>query len=177
MRSYEEAWAIAQEVQARAQEKKLNMVVDGISDTSPDEMIERARSFIDRGYTARAVYTDIPTEEAMTRAAKRAQNAKDASDRRHIPEVIMRSVHRDVAATVPNMVRRLREESIPLDLEVYDNDQGQDETGEFRPPLRFFHYVDGVETDETAYIWRAFTNKAHEEIIVPRKLPTRTRTI
>ena len=166
MRVYEEAWAISQEIQARAQEKNLNMVVDGISNTSPDEMIERARSFIDRGYKARAVYTDIPTEEAMTRAAKRAQNAKDASDRRHIPEIIMRSVHRDVSATVPNMVRRLREEGINLEVEVYDNHQGKDEQGNFRPPLRFFHYADGVETVENAELWRAFTNKAHEEIIV-----------
>ena len=166
MRVYAEAWAIAQEIQARAQERKLNMVVDGISNTSPDEMIERARSFIDRGYKARAVYTDIPTEEAMTRAAKRAQNAKDESDRRHIPEIIMRSVHRDVSSTVPNMVRRLAEEGFTLDVEVYDNDQGKDEEGNFRPPLRFFSYVDGVETVENADLWRAFTNKAHEEIIV-----------
>ena len=49
MRVYEEAWAIAQEIQARAQEKKLNMIVDGISDTSPEEMVGRVQELPGRG--------------------------------------------------------------------------------------------------------------------------------
>jgi len=165
MRVYQEAWDLAQEIQARAQEQKLNIVVDGISDTSPEEMIARVQSFTDKGYKARASYVDIPTEEALKRAADRAKNATSASDRRHIPEVIMRSVHRDVAATVPNMVRRLREENIDMEIEVWDNDQGKDEQGNFRPPLRFFHYANGVETVEDAALWDRFQRKASERIL------------
>jgi hypothetical protein len=129
MHVYREAWAIAQEIQARAMERKLNIVVDGISNTSPEEMGQRARAFTSRGYKARAVYVDIPTEEALKRAANRAINAKDDSDRRMIPEVIMRSVHRDVAATVPSLPGYLDDHQVPLDVEVWDNDQGKDENG------------------------------------------------
>lgn len=141
MHVYQEAWAISQEIQARAAEKKINMIVDGISNTSPEEMMERARSFTDRGYTAKAIYVDIPTEEALRRAASRAQNATSDSDKRHIPEPIMRAVHRDVAATVPNLLRRLASENVPLEVEVWDNDQGKDDAGHFNPPKRFMHYV------------------------------------
>ena len=165
---YEEAWLIAQEIQARAQERKLNMVVDGISDTSPDEMIQRAQSFFDNGYTGKAIYVDIPTEEAMRRAENRARNAKDDSDKRHIPEVIMRAVHRDVSATVPNMLRRLAEDNIPLEVEVWDNDQGKDEQGSFRPPKRHMHYVPGTgENVEDEFLWGRFKGKAQEEIKLP----------
>lgn len=178
MRVYEEAWAISQEIQARAQEKKLNLVVDGISNTSPEEMIERARTFIDQGYTAKAIYVDIPTEEALRRAAERARKAKSDADRRHIPEIILRSVHRDVAATVPNMVRRLREENIPLEVEVWDNDQGQTVEAGFLPPVRFFYYKDGEEQVEDKALWDNFVNKAHETILgvdAPAKEPKKQR--
>lgn len=165
MAVYQEAWSIAQEIQARAQEQKLNMVVDGISNTSPDEMIERARSFLDRGYTAKAIYVDIPTEEALSRAAHRARTATSDADRRHIPEIIMRSVHRDVASTVPNMLRRLQQDGIPLDVEVWDNNQGKDEQGGFRPPKKFLTFEGGVETVDDPELWAKFQNKAYEKIL------------
>ena len=77
----------------------------------------------------------------------------------------MRSVHRDVSATVPNLIRRSQEDDVPLDVEVWDNHQGQDEQGNFRPPLRHFVYEDGVETVENADYWREFQDKAHETIL------------
>lgn len=165
MHVYREAWAIAQEIQARAMEKKLNIVVDGISDTSPEEMGQRAKAFTDRGYAARAVYVDIPTEEALSRAANRAVNAKDDSDRRMIPEVIMRAVHRDVAATVPSLPGYLEDHKIPLQLEVWDNHQGKDEMGEFRPPKQFFSYHPdtGREVPDQD-LWDRFVGKGHESI-------------
>lgn len=161
---YQEAWEIAQEIQARAQERKLNMVVDGISNTSPDEMLARARSFFDRGYSAKAIYVDIPTDEALRRAAERARKAENPSDRRHIPEVIMRAVHRDVSATVPNLVKQIQAEGLDMEVEVWDNDQGQDADGSFRPPLRFFRFVDGEEIVEDQALWDRFVGKASETI-------------
>jgi Zeta toxin len=166
MHTYQEAWAIAQEIQARAQEKQLNITVDGISNTSPDEMIERARSFTSRGYKAKAVYVDIPTEEALRRAANRAENAKDDSDRRMIPEVIMRSVHRDVAATVPSLLTVLQHrEDVPLDLEVWNNDQGKDADGNFRPPAQFVDFKDGQMQVLDQGLWQDFVAKGHESIL------------
>jgi hypothetical protein len=133
---YEEAWDIAQEIQRRAQEKKLHMVVDGISNTSPEEFLARVKSFTDSGYVnPRVVYVDIPTDEALKRAANRARKAKKPSDRRFIPEVIMRAVHRDVAATIPEVLRRAPEYG--LTAEVWDNNQGWNEAaGKGVPPKR-----------------------------------------
>jgi hypothetical protein len=168
MHVYQEAWAIAQEVQARAQERKLNIVVDGISNTSPEEMGQRAKSFTDRGYTTRAVYVDIPTEEAMKRAANRAINAKAESDRRMIPEIVMRSVHRDVGATVPSLPGYLREHGVPLDVEVWDNNQGKDDvTGQFRPPKQMFSFshADGSEQVLDQGLWDSFRRKGSETIL------------
>lgn len=165
MHVYREAWAIAQEIQARAMDRKLNVVVDGISNTSPEEMGQRARAFTSRGYAARAVYVDIPTEEAMKRAMNRAVNAKEDSDRRMIPEIIMRSVHRDVAATVPSLPGYLDDHQIPLKLEVWDNDQGKDEHGGFRPPKPFFSYEGGQRQVLDQALWDRFTQKGHETIL------------
>lgn len=163
---YEEAWEIAQEVQARAAERKINMIVDGISNTDPEEMLERVSFFADQGYAARAVYVDIPTEEALKRANMRMQNATDDSDKRFIPEVIMRSVHRDVAATVPALIERLKSEGVVLDLEIWDNDQGKDDDGNWRPPARFIHYdpVTGEVVIDDESLWERFQKKAEEKL-------------
>jgi hypothetical protein len=166
MHVYQEAWAISQEIQARAMERKLNIVVDGISDTSPDEMGERARAFTARGYKAKAVYVDIPTDEAMKRAANRAINAKEDSDRRMIPEIIMRSVHRDVASTVPALFGYLDEHDIPLDVEVWDNNAGKDSvTGQFLPPRQVLTFVDGKKEIIDQELWDAFVAKGYESIL------------
>lgn len=130
---YQEAWDIAQEVQRRGQERKINMVVDGIADTSPDEIIARAQSFADAGYkNVDLAYVDVSTEEAMKRAKARAENPKaKISDRRYIPEVIMRSVHRDVAATIDEVFKRLNngevDIGVPFKVEVYNNEDFVDE--------------------------------------------------
>lgn len=120
LRVYEEAWDVAQELQARAQEAKLNVIVDGISDTSPDEMLGRVKSFTDQGYSAHGFYVSIPTEVATERAWNRAINAEDVADRRFIPKVIMRSVHRDVSATIPGVLEGAKDLNFSVD--VYDND-------------------------------------------------------
>jgi hypothetical protein len=117
---YEEAWDIAQEVQRRAQERKMNVIVDGISDTSPEEMLGRVDSFTDSGYSAHAVYVSIPTETANQRGYDRAINATDEAARRFIPQVIMRAVHRDVSATLPGVLEGAPKRGLTVD--VYDND-------------------------------------------------------
>lgn len=166
MHTYQEAWAVAQEVQARAQEKQLNIVVDGISNTSPDEMMQRARAFTSRGYKAKAVYVNIPTEEALKRAASRAETATDDSDRRMIPEIIMRSVHRDVSATVPSLLTVLQHRTdVPLDLEVWDNNQGKDDTGSFNPPKQFVDFKGGQMQVLDDGLWSDFVAKGHEPIL------------
>jgi len=159
LRVYEEAWDIAQELQARAQEAKLNVVVDGISDTSPDEMLGRVKSFREQGYSAHAFYVSIPTEVATQRAYNRAINAEDAADRRFVPKVIMRAVHRDVSATLPGVLDGAADLNLTVD--IYDNDV---ERG--AEPVHVLTTVDGAPKvlegqDET---WAQILAKGQERI-------------
>lgn len=175
MALYEEAWDIAQEVQRRAQEKKINMIVDGIADTSPDEILGRLQSFADAGYeNLDLAYVDVSTEEAMKRAKARAENPKGKiSDRRYIPEVIMRSVHRDVSATIDELFKRAKDGQInlgvPFNIEVYDNEhftdpeKGDKWTGFTYPKLMAKAGPDGVEVFEPE-AFAATLNKKNETI-------------
>lgn len=163
--AYEEAWDIAQGLQKRAQERKLSMIVDGISDTSADEMVMRLQSFRDAGYgRMRVAYVDIPTEEALSRASHRARNAKVSADRRHIPEVILRSVHRDVASTVPELLGDERLLGLDVSIDVFNNHQGKDADGNFIPPKKFVSYRDGDMEVEDSELWESFLAKGSESI-------------
>ena len=163
---YEEAWDISQELQRRAIERNVNVIVDGISNTSADDMLGRVKLFNAAGYQpAKVVYVTIPTDEAVRRARNRAMNAKDKADRRYIPEAIMRAVHRDVSATVPDVIARAGD--VGLEVEVWDNDQGpvvdaagNPVAGKFNPPKRIF--AGGAVEDEG--LWAEFLAKATEDI-------------
>jgi hypothetical protein len=162
---YEEAWDISQEIQRRAIEMNANVVVDGISDTSPEDMLGRVKLFKDAGYKdAKLVTVSIPTEEAIARADNRARKAKKPSDRRFIPEVIMRSVHRDVSATMPGIIEGAKD--LGLEVEIWDNDQGVAEDGSFNPPKRFFYFDPAADepTVEDEDLYQAFLAKAEEQI-------------
>lgn len=175
---YEEAWVIAQKLQQMAQEQNMNVVVDGITDTSADEVAKRVRSFLDAGYSnPRAVYVDIPTEEALMRSRNRAENASEASDRRYIPEVIMRAVHRDVAATVPGVLQRAPD--LGLTVEVWNNHQGKDEEGNFKGPKRFIEVGQQSYDVEDEALLDEFLGKAFEESIGdrPERLRNRLRDL
>lgn len=182
LRVFEESWAISQVIQRVAQRRKLNVVVDGVSDGHADEMLARVDQFQAAGYSKpRVVYVDIPTEEAMKRAAARAKKAKKPSDRRHIPEPIMRAVHRDVAATIPGVIDGAAQRG--LRVEVWDNDQGQAADGSFNPPRRFVNVDPSNPSDfiEDPQLWQRLREKAEEAIpgvageLPP--LPERVRTL
>ena len=168
LRVFEQAWSIAQVIQRKAQERKLNIVVDGISNGHADEMLARVDSFRAAGYESpRVIYVDIPTEEALSRAADRAKKAKKPSDRRHIPEPIMRAVHRDVAATIPGVINGAAERNMTV--EVWDNHQGKDpETGKWNPPKRFAHYdpqaANPDDFVEDRALWTRLGHKSEEVI-------------
>ena len=73
-----------------------------------------------------------------------------------------------MSATVPNMIERLASDAIPLEVEVWDNNQGKDEHGSFRPPRRFMHYTpDDGPTVEDETLWSEFKDKANETIQLP----------
>ena len=175
LRVYSEAWDIAQELVAAAQAKGLNVVVDGITNTSADAVAKKIQSFKDAGYQNPAIqYISMPTQIAMKGAAARAQKAiaeGNLESQRMIPDVIMRAVHRDVSATIPEVMSRAK--AMGVHVNVFDGNQGKDEmTGQFRLP-KLIASVDPeghvVHQDSAAYA--KVLNKASEKIPGLEKAP------
>ena len=165
LRVYSEAWDIAQEAMKQAQDRGLNVVVDGITDTGADEVAQRVKSFTDKGYVnPRIYYVSVATDEAIKRAQSRAAQGKTAADRRMIPEVIMRAVHRDVSATLPGVMAKAKE--MGAEVHVYDTDQGKDEaTGKFNPAKLVAHAdANGQIHVPDAGGYQAILNKSQEQI-------------
>lgn len=165
LRVYSEAWDIAQEAMRQAQERKLNVVVDGITDTGADEVAQRVKSFTDKGYVnPRIYYVSVPTDTAIQRAKDRAAKGNTPADRRMIPEVIMRAVHRDVSATIPGVMARAKE--MGAEVHVFDTNQGKDQiTGENNPALRVAHAAANgqIHLDNSAG-YQSILNKSQESI-------------
>jgi uncharacterized protein YidB (DUF937 family) len=171
LRVYAEAWDIAQEAMKQAQERGLNVVVDGITDTGAEEVAQRVKSFTDntgregpKYVNPRIIYVSQPTELAIAGAAKRLKKAKTPSDRRMIPEVIMRAVHRDVSATIPGVMANAKE--MGADVQVWDTNQGRDEvTGQKNDPKLVAHASSAGQThlpDSNGY--QRILDKAQEGI-------------
>ena len=172
LRVYSEAWDIAQEVMRQAQNRKLNVVVDGITDTSADEVAYRVKSFTDKGYVnPRIDYVSVPTDTAIARAQSRAAKGSTQADKRMIPEVIMRAVHRDVSATIPAVMARSKEMGVSVN--VYDTDQGKDAvTGQYNPPkLLATANPDGAVSHLDSAGFQSVLHKANETIAGVREDP------
>lgn len=165
LRVYSEAWDIAQEAMRQAQERRLNVVVDGITDTASEEVAKRVQGFLDHGYTnPRINYVSVATDEAIARARSRAAKGSKPADKRMIPEVIMRAVHRDVSATIPGVMARSKE--LGLTVDVYDTDQGKDPTtGQFNlPKLVASADPEGHISHPDSSAFQRIVNKANEKI-------------
>lgn len=165
LRVYKEAWAIAQHAMADAQKKGLNVVVDGITDTSAEEVKARVKSFTDAGYVKPEIhYVSIPTDVAIQRAKDRAANGKTPSDRRMIPDVIMRAVHRDVSSTIPGVMASAKE--MGATVHVHDNNQPRDPiTGQGRlPQLVARARPNGQVEHQDAAAFQHIINKSQETI-------------
>jgi hypothetical protein len=76
----------------------------------------------------------------------------------------MRSVHRDVSATMPGIIEGAKD--LGLEVEIWDNDQGVAEDGSFNPPKRFFYFDPAADepTVEDEDLYQAFLAKAEEQI-------------
>lgn len=162
LRVYEEAWDISQALAAEARERGINMIVDGVGNTSSEEVLARVKSYTDAGYDLpKAVYAATPTEVAITNAQKRMEGAireGKVESIRYIPPDVMRDVHGDVSKVFPDILKEW-----PGDLELYDTNTWDADTGTFGPPVLILRKTQegGVEiSDEQAY--QAFLDKAKD---------------
>jgi hypothetical protein len=155
---YEEAWHISQLVQRMAQADGVDVLVDGISDTSPDEVAKRMESFDKAGYKpTKFFYVSVPTDVAVERAINRARTAKKMSDKRYIPEQVMRAVHRDVSATVPAIMNDPRFEH--AEVNVFNTE----ERGNPRIAATKPHGQLGEQVKDEQ-LWGEFTAKGQETV-------------
>lgn len=161
LRVYEEAWHVSLELQRRAQARKMNVIVDGISNTGPQAVLERVEGFRERGYQkATVAYVDLPTEQALARVSSRALRAKQAGDvanMRHIPEPLMRAVHRDVAATIPALMSDPRTAKMGMEVKVLGNSGDGD-------PVEVASFSGGKLTVGNRDEWQRVLDKGHENI-------------
>lgn len=143
LRVYEEAWDISQAIMARIQKEKLNVVVDGVGNTSLDEVKKRVEGFEKAGYdTPRAVYVFTPTEVAIGNARRRMESAikkGKLESIRYIPEDLARDVHGDVSKVFPDVLKWW-----PGDIEAYDTNTWTN--GVPHPPKRLVVKHGGKDT-------------------------------
>jgi hypothetical protein len=133
LRTYEEAWDIAQEVTKRSMEQGLDSIVDGVGDISADWVTERALNYMSHGYdTPRAVYVTTPVNVAIHNSRMRMEGAiKEGKleSIRYIPEDLLADTHAQVSDEFPEILRRW-----PGELELYDTNTWNDAEKKFDPP-------------------------------------------
>ncbi len=161
LRVYEEAWDVAQELQRRAQERSMNIVVDGMAAGGVEDVFARVDGFRERGYgTARIAFVDVPTDQALPRAAGRALRAKqtgDVANMRHVPEPIMRATHRDAAALIPAVMSDRRATELGIGIQVYDNSGDAD-------PVQVASFAQGQLKVQNRKLWERVLRKGDERI-------------
>lgn len=90
-KTHEEASHIAKMVMNLALTRKHHVTVDGTGNSGPGKFAGKIRAASENGHEVQVVYATIDTEEAVTRAAARAQRSG-----RHVPTGYLRATHRDV---------------------------------------------------------------------------------
>jgi predicted ABC-type ATPase len=148
--THEESSFLAKRLRNEAAKKDLNMVVDGTADSSLKKFEEKLAQAKNEGYTVSMFYVNAPTDVAVVRATKRAQESG-----RWVPEPEIRKVHAGVSHVFANQVRDMAERGF------FDDIRGFDTFG--KPPTMMFHLDDNGKftvLDEAKY--GAFVDKQHE---------------
>jgi len=131
-RVHEESSHIAKRTVAASVRKGLDFVYDTSTGGGGDALFERLKQ---AGYKVRVLFADVPTDQAIERAALRARESTDpANFGRHVPESIIREKHQ-VAAKAFDSYRRSP---------FIDEMHGYDTTS--RAPRRFYERVGPNET-------------------------------
>lgn len=101
--SHEESSFLAKQVQKAAFENKQDVVLDGTGDSKYATLEKKVGQARDAGYKVSATYATVPTADAVTRSNKRSLKP---TERRFVPEAVVRGTHKDVSAVFPEAVRK-----------------------------------------------------------------------
>lgn len=101
--SHEESSFIAKQIQNAAFANKQDVVLDGTGDSKYSTLAKKVGQARSAGYKVKGTYATVPTEDAVSRSNARSLKP---SERRFVPESVVRGTHRDVSAVFPEAVRR-----------------------------------------------------------------------
>lgn len=147
---HEESSDLAKAILEEAGKRRFNVVIDGTGDGEPGKFTGKLIAQEAKGYEVDVFVVDIPTAEALARAAARA-----ARTGRYVPEADIRDIHRSVSASF--------EEWRDLDQvkrwQVWANDE--------RPPRLIAQSREGAYTLIDRDRFNQFVRKADESLDRP----------
>lgn len=97
--THEESSYLGKRIQAAAIERKVDIVNDGVGDTSAASMNKKIDAAKKAGYKVSGAYVTVPTDVAWQRSQARAEKSG-----RHVPEDVLRSAHAGVSRTFPEIM-------------------------------------------------------------------------
>lgn len=89
---HEESSYLAKRILSASMEKRKNIVLDGTGDSGVDSVLSKINNARRAGYKVKATYVTVDTDEAVSRATKRAK-----ATGRAVPTRIIRNTHQSVS--------------------------------------------------------------------------------
>jgi predicted ABC-type ATPase len=97
--THEESSALSKRIEAEAIGNRMNLTLDGVGNSSAENMTRRIAAAKAAGYRVRSRYVTIDTEEALRRNRTRL-----AETARWVPEVVIRDKHAKVSRVFPHLI-------------------------------------------------------------------------
>lgn len=94
--AHEESSYMAAKALAAANDRGVNVIVDGTGDSGGTKFLDKVKAAEALGRNTKVVMVDIPTEEAIARATARAVDPASPSYKRFVNEAEIRRVHASV---------------------------------------------------------------------------------
>jgi predicted ABC-type ATPase len=99
---HEESSYFAKQIQKVAYANGQDVLLDGTGDTDTESVLKKIADAEHNGYRIDATYVTCPTDQAVERAAIRAQGPEG----RHVPEAVITDTHANVSAIVPQVANK-----------------------------------------------------------------------
>jgi predicted ABC-type ATPase len=99
--THEEASYVTKRAQQAAFERKQNIVLDGVGDSSEKTLSKKIETAQGNGYKVRGYYGTVPVEVAIGRSDARGNNPNSPEFGRFVPHEVIRGQHASVARVLP----------------------------------------------------------------------------
>jgi predicted ABC-type ATPase len=144
VRVHEESTLVARKIQAEAEKRHLNYLLDGTGDNSFDKMAGKVRKARASGHIVSAKYVTTSVEEALRRSEARAR-----ATGRMMPATVLRETHKSVSEIFPKLISQGLVDSA----ELWDNNGAT-------PKLVGSKPLGGAWSVHDPVAWQQFLDKA-----------------